>query len=73
MAQSQFVHFWKIRLNLFAKLIALYQSTYSLIFLIMMVIQQAQRNLSSVGKDSLFSLTEKGLILITPQFIEEIY
>ena len=39
----------------------------------MKVIQHAQRNLSSVGKDSLFSLTEKGLIMITPQFIEEIY
>ena len=38
-----------------------------------MVIQHAQRNLSSLGKDSLFSLTEKGLIMITPQFIEEIY
>ena len=31
----------------------------------MMVIQHAQRNLSSLGKDS--------LIMITPQFIEEIY
>ena len=40
----------------------------------MMMIQHAQRNLSSLGKDSLFSLTEKGLIMITPQlFIEEIY
>lgn len=39
----------------------------------MMVIQHAQRNLYSLGKDSLFSLTEKGLIMITPQFIEEIY
>lgn len=68
--------FWKIRLNLFAKLIALYQSIYSLIFLIMMVIQHAQRNLSSLGKDSLFSLTEKGLWLhhnLLKRFIRTIF